>query len=183
MTDHASTLERLGTGSTALDAILGGGILVGSVTVVAGEPGSGKTGFTLQALFHHARRGKKCLYFTTLSEPSLKIIRYMQLFSFFDAGLLEDRSGFVGLGAALGSGGVEKTLMQMIQRVESEMPDLVAVDSFKAIHDLLSDDRDGRAFVYDVAVGMAAWGTTTLLVGEYTAEDIGVAPEFAIADG
>jgi circadian clock protein KaiC len=183
MIDEAATLDRLSTGSAALDAILDGGIPARSVTVVAGEPGSGKTVFTLQALFHHARRGKKCLYFTTLSEPSLKIIRYMQLFSFFDSRLLEDRVVFVDLGSVLRSGGVEKTLTQMIQRVESEMPDLVAVDSFKAIHDLLSDDRDGRTFVYDVAVGMAAWGTTALLVGEYTAEDIGVAPEFAIADG
>jgi circadian clock protein KaiC len=183
MTEDAYTIERLSTGSAALDAILGGGIPARSVTVVAGEPGSGKTVLTLQALFHHARQGRKCLYFTTLSEPSLKIIRYMQLFSFFDSRLLEDRIVFVDLGSALRSGGVEKTLAQMIQRVENEMPDLVAIDSFKAIHDLLPDDRAGRAFVYDVAVGMAAWGTTTLLVGEYTAEDIGVAPEFAIADG
>ncbi|HXK29709.1 MAG TPA: RAD55 family ATPase, partial [Candidatus Binatia bacterium] len=85
MTEHTSTLEWLGTGSAALDAILGGGIPAQSVTVIAGEPGSGKTVFTLQALFHHARQGKKCLYFTTLSEPALKVIRYMQLFSFFDA--------------------------------------------------------------------------------------------------
>ena len=92
MTDHASTLERLGTGSTALDAILGGGIPAGSVTVVAGEPGSGKTVFTLQTLFHHARQGKKCLYFATLSEPALKVIRYMQLFSFFDARLSRSAS-------------------------------------------------------------------------------------------
>ncbi len=35
MTDHASTLERLETGSAALDMILGGGIPAGSVTVVA----------------------------------------------------------------------------------------------------------------------------------------------------
>ena len=69
MTDHGATLERLGTGSAALDAILGGGIPTRSVTVVAGEPGSGKTVFTLQTLFHQARQGKKCLYFTTLSEP------------------------------------------------------------------------------------------------------------------
>jgi circadian clock protein KaiC len=38
-------------------------------------------------------------------------------------------------------------------------------------------------FVYDLAVGMAAWAATTLLVGEYAAEEIGTAPEFAIADG
>jgi len=183
MTDHASTLERLGTGSAALDAILGGGIPAGSVTVVAGEPGSGKTVFTLQTLFHHARQGKKCLYFTTLSEPALKVIRYMQLFSFFDARLIEERIVFADLGSTLRRDGVEKALAQMIQRVESEEPDLVAIDSFKAIHDLLPNGGHGRMFVYDLAVGVAAWGATTLLVGEYTPEDINVAPEFAIADG
>jgi circadian clock protein KaiC len=183
MTDPASTLERLGTGSAALDAILGGGIPAGSVTVIAGEPGSGKTVFTLQTLFHHARQGKKCLYFTTLSEPALKVIRYMQLFSFFDARLVEERIVFADLGSTLRRDGVEKALAQMIQRVESEEPVLVAIDSFKAIHDLLPIGGHGRMFVYDLAVGVAAWGATTLLVGEYTPEDIGVAPEFAIADG
>ena len=183
MTDHASTLDRLGTGSAALDAILGGGIPAQSVTVVAGEPGSGKTVFALQALFHHARQGKKCLYFTTLSEPALKVIRYMQLFSFFDSRLIEERIVFVDLGSALRRDGAEKALVQMLERVESEGSDLVAIDSFKAIHDLLPKDSHSRIFVYDLAVGMAAWGTTTLLVGEYTPEDIGVRPEFAIADG
>ena len=183
MTDHASTLKRLSTGSTALDAILGGGIPVGSVTVIAGEPGSGKTVFTLQALFHHARQGKKCLYFTTLSEPPLKVIRYMQLFSFFDSRLIEERIVFADLGSTLRSGGVEQALARMIERVESEEPDIVAIDSFKAIHDLLPSAAHSRAFVYDLSVGIAAWGATTLLVGEYRPEDIGAAPEFAIADG
>jgi circadian clock protein KaiC len=183
MTDHGSTLERLSTGSAALDMILGGGIPSGSVTVVAGEPGSGKTVFTLQTLFHHARQGKKCVYFTTLSEPAMKVIRYMQLFSFFDARLIETRVVFADLGSTLRSGGVEQALALMIQRVESEEPDLVAIDSFKAIHDLLPSAAHGRALVYDLAVSMAAWGATTLLVGEYTPQDVSVAPEFAIADG
>src|ERR1041384_6647284 len=134
-------------------------------------------------LFHHARQGKKCLYFTTLSEPPLKVMRYMQLFSFFDARLIEERVIFVDLGSVLRSGGVDQTLAHVIQRVESEEPAFVAVDSFKAIHDLLSGTAPRRAFVYDLAVSMAAWGATTLLVGEYTLEDIGIAPEFAIADG
>jgi circadian clock protein KaiC len=183
MTDRVSALERLSTGSAPLDVILDGGIPARSVTVVAGEPGSGKTVFTLQALFHHARQGKKCLYFSTLSEPALKIIRYMQLFSFFDARLVEERIVFVDLGAALRSNGADTALAQMIDRVESEQPDLVAIDSFKAIHDLLPNVAQGRAFVYDLAVGMTAWGATTLLIGEYTPADISDAPEFAIADG
>jgi circadian clock protein KaiC len=182
MTAQASTLERVGTGSAALDAILGGGIPAGSVTVIAGEPGAGKTVFALQMLFHHARQGKKCLYFTTLSEPPLKVMRYMQLFSFFDARLIEERITFADLGSVLRNG-VDQALAYIIQRVESEEPAFVAVDSFKAIHDLLPDNAPRRAFVYDLAVSMAAWGTTTLLIGEYTPEDISVAPEFAIADG
>ena len=181
MPDRAATLEGHSTGSDPLDTILGGGLPARSVTVVAGQPGSGKTVLTLQTLFHHARRGKKCLYFSTLSEPALKTIRYVQAFSFFDAHLIDDRLVFIDLGSALRTGGPEKALQSLIDRVESESADFVAIDSFKAIHDLLPDIGGSRMFVYDLAVGMAAWGETTLLVGEYTAEEIGNAPEFAIA--
>jgi len=183
MTEHASIFARLSTGSTALDRILGGGIPAQSVTVIAGEPGSGKTVFTLQALFHHARQGKKCLFFTTLSEPALKIIRYMQLFSFFDSRLIDGNIIFVDLASVLRKDGAEKMMAQMMLRIEREGPDLVAIDSFKAIHDLLPDNNLSRIFVYDLAVSVSAWGATTLLVGEYTFDDIRVAPEFAIADG
>jgi circadian clock protein KaiC len=183
MPDRVATLDRFGTGSSPLDAILGGGLPVRSVTVVAGQPGSGKTVLTLQALFHHARQGKKCLYFSTLSEPAMKTIRYVQEFSFFDARLIDDRLVFIDLGSDLRNGGPEKALQPLIDRVESEGADVVAIDSFKAIHDLLPDSSSSRMFVYDLAVGMAAWGATTLLVGEYTSEEIGSAPEFAIADG
>src|SRR5215207_4660180 len=130
MVEHAAPLERLGMGSASLDAILGGGIPARSLTIIAGAPGAGKTIFTLQALFHQARQGKKSLYFTTLSEPSMKIIRYMQQFSFFDARLIEDRIHFVDLGTALRSGGVEKALIQVMERVELEEPAVVAIDSF-----------------------------------------------------
>jgi circadian clock protein KaiC len=170
-------------GSAAIDAILGGGIPAHSLTIIAGTPGAGKTIFTLQALFHQARQGKKALYFSTLSEPSLKVLRYMQQFSFFDPRLIEDGIVFVDLGSALRSGGAEKALLQVMERVENERPDFVAIDSFKAVHDLLSAEGQSRLFVYDLAVGMAAWSTTTLLVGEYAGADIGIAPEFTIADG
>jgi len=179
----AIPIERLTTGSPALDRILGGGLPVRSVVVIGGEPGSGKTVFTLQMLFHLARQGKKTLYFTTLSEPALKLIHYMQLFSFFDQRLLDDGVTFVDLSSELRKEGPESALKQIISRVEQEEPDLVAIDSFKAIHDILGDPASGRGFVYDLAVEMASWGATTLLVGEYMSQDIETHPEFAIADG
>lgn len=170
------------TGVAELDAILGGGIPSRSVVVLAGEPGSGKTVLTLQVLFHAARQGKRCLYFTTLSEPAVKVIRYMQLFDFFDEALLDDRVLFIDLGAAVRDG-VEQTLRLIEDRVAEHEPAFVAVDSFRAIGELLEPKAQARPFVYDLAVQMTGWGATTLLVGEYIREEYGRFAEFAVADG
>jgi len=182
--DHVTQpLKYFSTGSAVLDRILGGGLPERSVTVIAGEPGAGKTVFTLQMLFHMARQGYKGLYFTTLSEPALKLIRYMQLFSFFDLPLLDDQCRFLDLGSTLRTDGIEPGLAMIREIVEREEPALVAIDSFKAIHDLLGASTQARSFVYDLAVHMAAWGATTFLVGEYTLEETRIHPEFTIADG
>src|SRR4030095_8927605 len=181
--DVTMPLKYFSTGSAMLDRILGGGLPERSVTVIAGEPGAGKTVFTLQILFHWARQGYKSVYFTTLSEPALKLIRYMQLFSFFDLPLLDDRCHFLDLGSTLRTGGIEPGLAAIRDVVEREEPMLVVIDSFKAIHDLLNASTQARSFVYDLAVHMAAWGATTFLVGEYTLEEARSYPEFTIADG
>jgi circadian clock protein KaiC len=176
-------LERLSTGSPALDRILGGGLPTRSVTVISGLPGTGKTIFTLQMMFHLAKQGKKGLCFSTLSEPALKLIRYMQIFPFFDVSLLDDRIAFVDLGSELRKDGAERALATARERVEHDDPDVVVIDSFRAIHDLLGDPARGRACVYDLAVHLASWGATTLLVGEYQPQEMASYPEFAIADG
>ena len=181
--DLTLPLQYFSTGSATLDRILGGGLPERSVTVIAGEPGAGKTVFTLQMLFYLARQGYKSLYFTTLSEPALKLIRYMQLFSFFDPHLLDDRCRFLDLGSTLRTDGIEQGLAMIRDAVEREEPALVVIDSFKAIHDLLGASTQARSFVYDLAVHMAAWGATTFLVGEYTLEEARSYPEFTIADG
>ena len=135
-------LECLSTGSAAFDRILGGGLPVRSVNVIAGEPGAGKTIFALQMLFHLARQGKKGLYLTTLSEPSLKLVNYMQQFSFFDESLIADkRVVFADLGSVIRRKGADATLAEIIGRVEREEPAVVVIDSFKALRDMLGDAR------------------------------------------
>jgi circadian clock protein KaiC len=176
-------LTRVTTGSAAFDRILGGGIPTRSVTVIAGHPGAGKTLFSLQMLFALARQGKKGLYFTTLSEPSLKLVQYMQEFSFFDASLLERTIVFADLGAVIRRKGAEAMLSEIAARVEQEAPALVVIDSFKAIREMVGDAPALRTFVYDLAVHTAGWGATSLLVGEYTEAELATQAEFAIADG
>jgi circadian clock protein KaiC len=174
--------SRMSTGDESLDEILGGGIPEQSMVVIAGEPGSGKTALVLQTLFCAARAGTSVLYFTTLSESSLKLFRFMQLFSFFDADLAASKVTFVDLSKVLGKG-PQATFEEITKRVEQLEPGLVIVDSFRALGDVLGDRRGGRAYVYDLAVQMAGWGATTLLVGEYTPEEVRTFPEFGVADG
>jgi circadian clock protein KaiC len=180
---QALRLERVSTGVAGLDDVLGGGIPAKSITVVAGEPGSGKTVLALQMLFHAARQGKRSLYFTTLSEPSLKLVRHMQGFRFFDPRLLDERVHFVDLGSTIRAHDPKTALATVAERVEESEPELVVIDSFKALHDLSDQPLQTRTLTYDLAVQMASWGATTLLVGEYAAADAEKLPEFAIADG
>ena len=184
MSSDRAELRRLSSGSGALDAILGGGLPERSLSVIAGEPGVGKTVFALQLVFHLARQQKRAAFFTTLSEPSLKLIRYMQQFAFFDPELLDERVTFVDLGSALLEDGPQRALEIVKQHVEQHESELVVIDSFKAVHDLLEPNAPlGRRLVYELAVWLAAWGATTVLVGEYRRDDIARLPEFAIADG
>jgi circadian clock protein KaiC len=177
------SFDRVSTGVPGLDAVLGGGIPSRSITVIAGEPGSGKTILALQLLFAAARRGLRSIYFSTLSEPSIKLIRHMQGFRFFDADLLDDRIALVDIGTPLRARDARSALESVAQQVAATEPALVVIDSFKVLNDLSEARLESRALTYDLAVQMASWGTTTLLVGEYADEDLRVFPEFAVADG
>ena len=170
------------TGNAALDDILGGGMPARSVVIIGGEPGSGKTVVTLQMVFHAAKRGKRILYFTTLAEPAIKVMRYMQQFEFFDADVMNKQLMLGDLGKFVRDG-AKAVLAELEARVAKEEPDFVVVDSFKAIAELVDREPDARAMIYDHAVQMSGWGATTLLVGEYTREQMGTQPEFGIVDG
>lgn len=52
------------TGISEFDRVLGGGIVEGSLLLIGGEPGVGKSTLLLQVCAHLARQGKKVLYIT-----------------------------------------------------------------------------------------------------------------------
>ena len=91
-------MERLNTGLDELDLILGGGVPSGSLVVLAGGPGTGKTILAQQISFAKATPERKGIYYTTMSEPHDKLVRHLEPFDFFDSGALGDRVEFVHLG-------------------------------------------------------------------------------------
>lgn len=54
--------DRVQTGVSGLDPILGGGLIRESIYLLKGAPGTGKTTLALQLLLAGARRGERCLY-------------------------------------------------------------------------------------------------------------------------
>ena len=65
--------ERINTGIAELDRVLGGGIMHGSLTLVGGDPGIGKSTLLLQMCRLLANAGRKVLYIS--GEESLKQIK------------------------------------------------------------------------------------------------------------
>ncbi len=64
--------ERLSTGISEFDRVLGGGIVTGSVVLIGGAPGAGKSTILLQAIANIAAQGIKVLYVS--GEESLQQI-------------------------------------------------------------------------------------------------------------
>ncbi|MGZ3684912.1 MAG: RAD55 family ATPase [Bdellovibrionota bacterium] len=176
--------ERIITGVRNLDAILSGGLPRGTLTVIAGTPGSGKTILSQQIAFNNATPASPVLFFQTLSEPTAKTLRYVRQFSLFDPKKLEDGSvQFVDLGEIMRADGLEKAISLLMTHLKRVKPAFVVIDSFKVFEDLARSDEELRKFTYEVAVILMGWECTALLLGEFSPEDIDTNPLFSIVDG
>src|SRR3989442_12881345 len=96
-----ASLRRLPTGVPGLDDVLGGGLPELSFNLIVGGPGSGKTTLAHQIMFANATPERPALYFMILGEPPLKMLRYQQLYSFFDTAKGNGVIRFVSLGDAV----------------------------------------------------------------------------------
>jgi circadian clock protein KaiC len=173
---------RIQTGNPQADEILSGGFPGNSINIVMGQPGTGKTIFAEQLLFHNASEDRPSLYVTTLSEPMSKVVSYVQRFSFFDADRLASDIVYEDLGPSLSEGGPTVLLEWLRETIKARSPKIVVVDSFRAIHDLALPPEESRRFISQFAGLLSAYDITAFLLGEYTQEDIRRYPEFAIAD-
>jgi len=176
-------MDKLKTGIKNLDYILDGGIPVYSLNIVSGSPGSGKTIFVQNIIFNSARDGLKSLYLTTISESQFKMVRHLQGFEFFSDDLLGDKVIYGDLGAVLREQGADKVLGYLTEMIKKHLPNIVVIDSFKAIRDIFPDEKTFKAFVFDLAAALSVWEVTVFLVGEYEEQELTLLSEFAVADG
>ncbi|HMG95870.1 MAG TPA: ATPase domain-containing protein, partial [Gemmatimonadaceae bacterium] len=185
--EERQTIRSLPSGVPGLDGVLGGGLPEYSFNLIAGGPGSGKTTLAHQIMFANATVERPALYFTVLGEPTLKMLRYQQQFSYFDPELAGSSIEFINLSAEV----MERDLGEVLQRITSEIerakPGIVVVDSFRTIAGQHDGSGNGQAsnidqFVQRLALHLTTWEITSFLLGEY-AEEEQRSPVFTVADG
>ncbi len=180
------TIHKLPTGVRGLDDILGGGIPEFSFNIIAGTPGCGKTTLAHQIVFANATVESPALYFTVLGEPALKMLRYQQQYSFFDAAKLGKAIRFINLSDVVVGQDLNAVLEEIIKQVTAANPGIVVVDSFRTVvRKATADAGEGemQSFIQRLAQFLTSWEATTFLVGEYVPEEMRDNPVFTVADG
>jgi len=116
----SGTMDRIDTGIAELNRVLGGGLTKGTLTLIAGEPGIGKSTLILQAAVSMARRGLTVLYVT--GEESAEQIR-----------MRADRVASSGIPPSLLIL-TETNIDAVLEAVGSENPDFLIIDSIQTMY-------------------------------------------------
>ena len=156
---RAERAPRLRTAIGELDMVLGGGLVPGSLVLLGGSPGIGKSTLTNMALGHLAAAGRATLYVS--GEESAAQIR-----------LRAERLGPDALEVPVLA---ETDLDAVLAVLEAERPDACVIDSVQTLHSGALESAPGTVGqVREVATRISAvakrQGTAVLLVGHVTKE-------------
>jgi DNA repair protein RadA/Sms len=142
-----------------LDRVLDGGLIPGSVTLVGGEPGIGKSTLLLQTLAGMARRGCRGLLVSAEESPAQVRRRAARLDAVVPGLWLVAETSMPGIEAA----------------VQETKPDVMVIDSIQTVWDPQLESTPGsvvqvRGCAHRLAALAKAGGPATLLVGHVTKE-------------
>ena len=157
--------DRISTGVKELDRVLGGGIVPGSLVLVGGDPGIGKSTLLLQVCCNLSHKEGKILYIS--GEESLKQIR-----------MRADRIGKFGDSLSLLCETNLDTVEQVIRR---ENPQIVIIDSIQTMFretvssapGSVSQVRESTGILLRIAKGL---GIAVFIVGHVTKEGVVAGP-------
>ncbi len=151
--------KRISTQMPELDRVLGGGIVPGSLTLVGGDPGIGKSTLLLQVCKELSDKGLKVLYVS--GEESLKQIK-----------IRGDRIGQFGNELLLLC---ETNLQSITEQIKKHSPAVVIIDSIQTMYNeevgaapgSVSQVRESTGVLLQLAKGL---NVSVFVVGHVTKE-------------
>src|SRR5699024_3310206 len=158
------TLPRTATGMSELDRVLGGGLVPGSVILIGGDPGIGKSTLLLQVLAQLSKH-KPALYVT--GEESLEQVHMR-------ARRLQVADNDLAVLA-------ETCVERIVAMARTERPDLLVVDSVQTVFSEALNSAPGSVSQLREAAAMLvryakATGTALILVGHVTKQGVIAGP-------
>ncbi len=156
----ASQDQRMVSGIAELDRVLGGGVVAGSVVLVGGDPGIGKSTVSLQLCHELASRGKKILYVSGEESVQQTKLRALRLGAHVSDSLY-----------IISATDIEA----VIAAVKKFLPDLVVVDSIQVVYTpALSSSAGSVSQVRECAAVLTQLakqsGISVFLIGHVTKE-------------
>ncbi|HEX5385484.1 MAG TPA: DNA repair protein RadA [Gemmatimonadales bacterium] len=153
----AEPLERWRTGIQEFDFVLGGGIVPGSMTLIGGEPGIGKSTLLMQAAARLETEGRRVLYASGEESPDQLRLR---------ADRLEEDAGAVHV---LG----ETRLEAIVASAAALQADVVVLDSIQTVYTDLLESAPGNVGQVRECSGQLMrfakeTGTAVVVVGHVT---------------
>ena len=153
---RAEEAARISTGVAELDRVLGGGLVPGSLVLVGGEPGVGKSTLLLTALGAIARGGRRGLLVTGEESAAQVSLRASRLGGTESVEIL-----------------AETELETVCATLEAERPDVCVIDSVQTLHASALGSAPGSVAQVREAAGRLLRvakeaGVATVLVGHVT---------------
>ena len=178
--------DKVLTGISSLDKIVGGGFNRGDTILVAGQPGAGKTTLGFQFLYNGATKYGENGVYVSFVESANKLKRDALRFGWnFEKLIKEKKVRFLDLIQAMGEKGVEANFSVMMTEIELTGAKRVVIDSLSAMTTYIETKADARTFIGVLNRFLEKAGCTSILLVEmpWGKSDIGSGFEEFLADG
>ncbi|MFP5514171.1 MAG: RAD55 family ATPase [Alphaproteobacteria bacterium] len=180
-TIEQSMMERISTGIPGLDRILQGGLPVGSVFIVQGSPGAGKTVMANQICFEHATGGGRAVYATLLAESHDRLLKHLSPMEFYQGDHVPSSIYYVSCFDKLVRDGLPGILEFLASEAKARKASLLVLDGLFVLEETAQSACEFRKFINDLAMLANLIGCTVLLLTNSARQPS--SPEYTMVDG
>ena len=177
--------DRLATGIPSLDKLIEGGLVRGDTTIVAGQPGTGKTTLGLQFLVYGATRCGENAVYASVIESGEKLKRNARRFG-WDLDLLEKQGKLqlVSLQSTM-KAGVSTALETVLEALHAVNAKRLVFDSLSALMTAFESTAEARSILHIMLKFLEAANCTTLMISEvpWGKQQLGTNFEEFLGDG